>query len=133
MDHLVTLYIDQLTVLYLCWACWSPRELVECNMQYECQECPMYHVYMHEPHCASMHPKIESTFHVSCILYVYALQHTSPGVAVHLPTPILPHPLLADITRLEHWERAAKYGKSPPLKIHELILKSPDNKDVRDR
>ena len=88
MDHLVTLYIDQLTVLYLCWACWSSRELVECNMQYECQECPMCHVYMHdEPHCASMHPKIESTFYVSCILYVYALQHTSPGVAVHLPTP----------------------------------------------
>ena len=48
------------------------------------------------------------------------------------PTPLL-HPLLADITRLERWERAAKYGKSPPLEICELILKHPDNKDVSER
>ena len=37
-----------------------------------------------------------------------------------------------DITRLERWERAAKYGKSPPPKIRELILKHPDNKDVSE-
>ena len=43
------------------------------------------------------------------------------------------HPLLADITRLERWERAAKYGKSPPQQIRELILKHPNNKDVSER
>ena len=57
----------------------------------------------------------------------------SPGVAVHPPCPAPPCPLLADITRLERWERAAKYGKSPPLKIRELILKHSDNKDVSER
>ena len=60
-----------------------------------------------------------------------------PGVAVYTPAPLPhptpPHPLLADITRLERWERAAKYGKSPPPKIRELILKHPDNKDVSER
>ena len=88
--------------------------------------------------CPQSHASVPSDKEFIALHVPYTVHVTScccppshPRWCCCAPPP--PRPLLADITRLERWERAAKYGKSPPDQIRELILKHPDNKEVSER